>query len=73
MKKAFHEATWADVQVGDTVLVAHGDEIAQVEIKKVRLPTVDGNEQVLVCYTSRYEKYWVKFNPNQIAYVQSRL
>ncbi len=73
MKKAFHETTWADVKAGDTVLVAHGDEIAQVTVKKVSLQTGAGGETVSVCYTCRYAKYWVKFDPGNTAYIQSRL
>jgi len=74
MKKVFHEATWADVKAGDVVLVAHGDEIERVTVKKVSLPKQgESNEPVFVCYRRGYAKYYVTFDPGDTAYIQSRL
>lgn len=74
MKKAFYEATWADVKAGDTVLVAHVDEIVRVTVKEARASKTDaGAETVFIYYRFGYTKYGATFDPGNTAYIQSRL
>jgi hypothetical protein len=73
-KKPFLETTWSKVEAGDTVLVAHADEIVQVTVKEARASKADdGEELVFIYYGFRYAKYGVTCDPGDTAYVQSRL
>lgn len=77
MKKPFYEVTWADVKVGDTVLMPWPllDRIVKVEIKHlVTEPGLDGKPLVIARYVAFGDlEFGQSFDPEETVYVQSRL
>lgn len=77
-KKPFYEATWADVEVGDIVLLPWEslNRILKVEIKLLQLvtePGANGESLVIARYTAFGLEFGQAFDPADTVYVQSRL
>jgi hypothetical protein len=72
---AFHKTIWAKVEAGDTVLITHADgEIIEVNVNEAYMrKTDDGKDLVFIHYRYGYAKYAVTVEPNETAYVQSRM
>jgi hypothetical protein len=77
-KALFHEATWADVRVGDAILMPWSpiDQIIEVEVVEAEAgrSEIDGRPVILASLSVDEEKCvrWV-FEPEAVAYVRSRL
>jgi hypothetical protein len=76
MRKPFHETTWSKVEVGDTVLKVWDSlgRIVEVEIEQcVTEPGLDGKLLVIARFVFDGLHYGQSFDPDETAYVQSRL
>ncbi len=73
---AFHKTTWSQVKAGDIVLVPWESlsEIAEVEVATCRtLPGLDGKPLVRIGFRFCAAGYELSFDPEAVAYIQSRL
>lgn len=76
VKKPFYKTTWANVQVGDTVLMpwASLDRIVEVEIGQlVTEPASNGKLLVIARYIAFGLEFGQVFYADETVYVQSRL
>jgi hypothetical protein len=76
MKKPFHETTWSKVKLGDVALMAWAslDRIVEVEVvDRLAFPGLDGKTLVHVEFKFAGDLYSRTFDPEDTAYVQSRL
>jgi hypothetical protein len=75
MNKPFHETTWSKVEAGDTVLMPWEplDTIVKVEAKRCAFKEVDDKCVVVAIFRRDSLQYGQRFDPEDTAYVQSRL
>src|SRR5262245_29792656 len=75
MKNAFHKSTWSQVKAGDVILVTHDDQISEVTVKEARQlgRSIDNKKLITVTYRFGYATYGVPRDPDETAYIQSRL
>ena len=75
MKNAFYKTTWSNVEAGDVVLKAWDSlgRIVEVEIEQcVTEPGLDGKPLVIARFVFLALHYGQSFDPEDVAYVQSR-